>query len=183
MAGPLHDEIVAAAVRWLRRNGCAAILCDPFKAGPREQPDAIGWRDGISLVVEVKASRSDFLADAKKPHRIDPADAVGDWRFYAAPAGVIKVEDLPAGWGLLEWDGRCLKATHGVPLGNCNWHGAPFRDTSNKRAETQLLVSAIHRPEFVPPRGVTLRRGIHFEAWARPTAEDQETRQEAAQET
>lgn len=171
MAGPLHEEIVAASVRWLRRNGCAAILCDPFKAGLREQPDAIGWRDGISLVVEVKASRSDFLADAKKPHRIDPADAVGDWRFYAAPAGVVKVEDLSAGWGLLEWDGRCLKPSHGVPLGNCNWHGAPFRDTSNKRAETQLLVSAIHRPEFVPRRGARLRQGIHFEAWAAHLAE------------
>jgi len=171
MAGALHDEIVAASVRWLRRNGCAAILCDPFKAGPREQPDAIGWRDGISLVVEVKASRSDFLADAKKPHRIDPADAVGDWRFYAAPAVVVKVEDLPAGWGLLEWDGRCLKPSHGVPLGNCNWHSAPFRDTANKRAETQLLVSAIHRPEFVPRRGARLRPGIHFEAWAAHLAE------------
>lgn len=165
MAGPLHDQIVAASVRRLRRNGCAATLCDPFKAGPREQPNAIGWRDGVSLAVEVKASRSDFLADAKKPHRIGPADAVGDWRFYAAPVGMINVGDLPAGWGLLEWDGRCLKPSNGLPLGNCNWHGAPFRDTSNKRAETRLLVSAIHRPEFVPRPGASLRRGIHFEAW------------------
>jgi hypothetical protein len=172
MAGPVHNEIVAAAVRWLRRNGCAAILADPFKAACSEQPDAIGWRDAVSMAVEVKASRSDFLADAKKPHRVDPARAVGDWRFYAAPAGVIRPDDLPMGWGLLEWDGRCLKPAHGVPLGNCNWHAAPVRAAANKRAETQLLVSAIHRPAFAPRPGAKLRAGIHFEAWGDPSAEE-----------
>jgi len=114
MAGVVHEQIVAAAVRWLQRNGCAAILADPFKAGCTEQPDAIGWRDGVSLTVEVKASRSDFLADAKKPHRIDVARAVGDWRFYAAPVSVIRPADLPDGWGLLEWDGKSLKPAHGA---------------------------------------------------------------------
>ena len=167
MAGVVHEQIVAAAVRWLQRNGCAAILADPFKAGCTEQPDAIGWRDGVSLTVEVKASRSDFLADAKKPHRIDVARAVGDWRFYAAPVSVIRPADLPDGWGLLEWDGKSLKPAHGVPKGNCNWHSYPFAGRTNKRAETQLLVSAIHRPNFVPRRGTKLRPGIHFEAWAK----------------
>lgn len=166
MAGPVHDAIVAASVKWLRRNGCAAILADPFRAGCREQPDAIGWRDGVSLAVEVKASRSDFLADAKKPHRIDVARAVGDWRFYAAPTGLIRPVELPEGWGLLEWDGKSLKPAHGVPKGNCNWHGYPFAGRTNKRAETQLLVSAIRQPNFTPRRGTTLRPGIHFEAWA-----------------
>lgn len=46
MAGEMHNAIVEAAVRWLRRNGCAAILSDPFRAGIQEQPDAIGWRGG-----------------------------------------------------------------------------------------------------------------------------------------
>ncbi|PKH70800.1 hypothetical protein CXF96_13595 [Stenotrophomonas sp. Betaine-02u-21] len=80
MAGMVHNAIVAASVKWLRRNGCAAILADPFRASCREQPDAIGWRDGVSLAVEVKASRSDFLADAKKPHRIELSrrSATGD---------------------------------------------------------------------------------------------------------
>lgn len=165
MAGPIHDQIVAAAVRWLRRNGAAAILCDPFRANITEQPDAIGWLESASVAVEAKASRSDFLADTKKPHRADPSRAVGDWRFYAAPPGVVAVDELPAGWGLLEWNGSCLKPVHGVPLGNCNWYHAPFRETSNKRAETRLLVSAIHRPEFVPRRGAKLRPGIHFDSW------------------
>lgn len=165
MPGPVHDEIVAAAVRWLRRNGCAAILSDPFKAGCSGQPDAIGWRDGVSMAVEVKASRSDFLADAKKPHRLDPARAVGDWRFFAAPRDMIRADELPAGWGLLEWDGGRLKPCVGIPKGNCNWHSYPFRGAVNKRAETQLLVSAIRQPQFIPPRGTKLRPGIAFAAW------------------
>ncbi len=165
MPGPVHDEIVAAAVRWLRRNGCAAILSDPFKAGCSEQPDAIGWRDGVSMAVEVKASRSDFLADAKKPHRLDPARAVGDWRFFAAPKGLIHEGELPNGWGLLEWDGAKLLPGAGVPRGNCNWHSYPFGGAVNKRAETQLLVSAIRQPQFIPKRGTVLRRGINIPAW------------------
>lgn len=173
MAGAVHDQIVAASVRWLRRQGCAAILADPFRAGVREQPDAIGWRDGVSIAIEAKASRPDFLADAKKPHRVDPALAVGDWRFYAAPRDLLRVDDLPDGWGLLEWDGAHLVPSHGVPKGNCNWWRVPF-SVVNKRAETQLLVSAIQRPEF-RPRPVPLRKGIHFEAWAEQLAPQQET--------
>lgn len=165
MAGQVHAAIVEAAVRWLKRNGCAAILSDPFRSSLVEQPDAIGWRDSISLTVEAKVSRSDFFADAKKPHRINPERAVGDWRFYATPTGLVSAPELPEGWGLLEWDGKSLKPVHGVPRGNCNWHAAPFRDRTNKRVETQLLVSAIHRPQFIPRPGVQLRKGIHFEAW------------------
>jgi len=166
MAGELHAAIVAGAVRWLKKQGFATVLADPFRAGCREQPDAIGWRDGVSIAVECKASRNDFRADAKKPHRIYPARGVGDWRLYAAPAGMLHPELLPAGWGLLEWDGKHLKAAHGIPRGNCHWWNFPFT-TTNKRAETQLLVSAIARPEFKPRHGTALRAGIHFEAWAK----------------
>jgi hypothetical protein len=69
-----------------------------------EIPDAIGfslshWESGAT-VIEVKVSRSDFLADRKKPHR--QAGGMGRWRYYMAPVGLIALGELPAGWGLIE---------------------------------------------------------------------------------
>jgi hypothetical protein len=67
-----------------------------------ETPDAIGWRVGRSILIECKTSRSDFLADGKKFFRQYPEQGMGHTRYFMAPAGLIKPDDLPAGWGLLE---------------------------------------------------------------------------------
>ena len=55
-----------------------------------------------SWVIEVKATRSDFLADAKKPHRQPGAEALGNYRMYYAAPGIISPDEVPAGWGLVE---------------------------------------------------------------------------------
>src|SRR5690606_27391155 len=67
-----------------------------------EIPDVIGFRDDGSFVLEAKTSRSDFLCDRKKPFRINPKEGLGDWRFYIAPEGLIKTNELPPMWGLIE---------------------------------------------------------------------------------
>lgn len=160
-----HAELVDRGRRWLRRQGCSVILHEPFRSGVLiEQPDAIGWREGASILIEAKTSRADFAVDAKKPHRVEPNRGVGDWRFFIAPAGLLKVEELPDRWGLIEVKGRRTLNTHGVP-GNCFWYQHPFPE-ANKRAEIQLLISAIARPEFIPPSNTKLRQGIDFSAWA-----------------
>lgn len=85
--------------------GYSVIIRDPFRAYTisGERPDAIGWRDGISILIECKASHADFLADRKKPFRAetDNQQGMGDWRFYLCPPEIIKPEELPEGWGLL----------------------------------------------------------------------------------
>jgi hypothetical protein len=91
----------------------------------REIPDAIGWlRSGVSLLIECKASRSDFLSDAAKPSRksnninnrpdsgpaapeapIKPprkTEGLGAYRFYLTLSGLLEPEKLPEDWGLLE---------------------------------------------------------------------------------
>jgi hypothetical protein len=66
-------------------------------------PDAIGWKRGChSVLVECKITRADFLADRAKPFRQEPEQGVGSERFYLTPPVLIKTEELPAGWGLLE---------------------------------------------------------------------------------
>src|SRR5690554_3421860 len=145
-ATPLtHQDLVLRAERWLKQQGCGIVIRDGFKAATHsgEQPDAIGWRDGLSIVIECKVSRSDFLADKKKPFRQFPEEGMGDWRFYMCPPGIITIDDLPEGWGLLYAEGRKTHNAHGVP-GNCGWWmDRPFEGA--KRYETQMMYSALRR--------------------------------------
>lgn len=140
-----HDNFVLRAERWLKTMGCGVVFRDEFRPFTHsgEQPDAIGWRDGISIMIECKVSRSDFLKDKKKRFRKEPALGMGDWRFMMCPPGIIKVEDLPEGWGLLYVTNKQIKKVHGVPS-NCHWWDKkPFEGA--KRCEMQMMYSALRR--------------------------------------
>jgi hypothetical protein len=72
-----------------------------FAASKKENPDIIGWSSAFSTLIECKATRADFLSDAKKKVRRNPHHGMGQRRYYLCPAGVINLEDLPKKWGLL----------------------------------------------------------------------------------
>ncbi len=94
-----HSDLCEMAVRFLQNNGFNVAFGDRFQSrnGTGEQPDAIGFRSGISCLIEAKVSRSDFLADKKKWFRQQPEKGMGDWRFFLSPPDIISSEDLPAG--------------------------------------------------------------------------------------
>jgi len=102
-----HAQLVARAADWLRhRYGCGIVLSEQYCA-TGEVPDVIAWKGHCkSVLVECKASRADFLADAGKPFRQKPEYGMGSQRFYMAPAGIIRADELPKHWGLLELCGR-----------------------------------------------------------------------------
>ena len=118
-----HRDLCDIAVKWLQRPnsaggpGCHVAVSECRTGWTGEIPDAIGFRaagfeDG-SIVIECKVSRSDFLADRRKSHRV--SGGVGNWRYFLAPAGVIQADELPQGWGLLEVNRRGhVKALAGV---------------------------------------------------------------------
>lgn len=107
MGSPPHALLVSKAVEWLRtRYRCGVILSEQY-CSTGEVPDAIGWKKQChSVIVECKVSRADFLADRLKSFRVRPEDGLGCERFYLAPARTIKVDELPVGWGLLEYARR-----------------------------------------------------------------------------
>lgn len=110
--GWTHSALVQRAATWLRnRLHCRVVLTEQT-TGSGEIPDAIGWKYLTeSHLVEVKVSRADFFADKAKPFRCDPSLGMGTHRYFMAPSGVLKVEDLGAncdGWGLLEVKGRSV---------------------------------------------------------------------------
>jgi hypothetical protein len=111
----LHEKLCCKGVAWLKRNGFGVASLNVWGAGSRERVDCIGFRQQCSALIEVKVSRSDFLADMNKPER--QSGGVGTYRFYLAPTGLLRVNDLPEKWGLIEASGRSLKLTYG-PKGN-----------------------------------------------------------------
>lgn len=75
--------------------------------GAGELPDIWGTTGFDSVMVEVKTSHADFLADGCKWARSDENQKkLGNYRYYLCPVGVISEEELPEGWGLLYWDGK-----------------------------------------------------------------------------
>lgn len=102
MPSELHEKLCEKRVAWLKRNGFGVVAPNVWAFGSRERADCIGYRQQCSALIEVKVSRSDFLADKKKPERL--SGGVGTYRFYLAPAGLLSVDNLPPGWGLLQYN-------------------------------------------------------------------------------
>lgn len=142
-----HGELVKIAEKWLiSARGCGAVLTELVTQNYLETPDAIGFRDGTTTLIECKANRADFRADAKKVFRINPWMGMGTFRLYLCPAGVITPEDLPERWGLI-WVNDKGKAQLQVgPKGNCWSSQTDFIFVEkNVQAEQAILVSAVRR--------------------------------------
>jgi len=114
-----------------------------------EMPDAIGWKKAChSVLVESKVSRGDFLADRGKPFRSNPETGVGCERYYMAPRGLIRVEELPAGWGLLEVCGRDIERV--------KTSAKNLRSALGFQYEMNLLLASLRRVEVrIEPQSIT----------------------------
>lgn len=143
-----HSLLVELAVKWLRRYGCGVILSEQACVSG-EVPDAIGWKRAChSVVVECKMTRADFLADRGKPFRTSPHIALGCERFYFTPAGLLRNEDLPRGWGLLEYRSRKIELIHPSDK--------KLRSPRGFRYEMNLLLASLRRVEVrIEPQTIT----------------------------
>lgn len=140
-----HKELVSRAARWLSNSqGCAFVLTEPCV--PIEQPDVTGWTfNAWCVVVEVKASRNDWLRDADKEHR--SGLGVGNERWYFVPAGLISPNEVQEPWG----------------LAYCHWNKVTVVKSAGKRSgigtvdilqTVRLLVACLRRatlPSPAPP--------------------------------
>lgn len=112
--GLTHKELVKIANRWLRNTAkCSVVISE--MVSQTEIPDAIGWRNCRSRLIECKATREDFLSDrSKRCRRVISghfAFGMGNYRYYMTPEGLVGSRELPSGWGLLEisFTGRVKK--------------------------------------------------------------------------
>jgi len=144
-----HLRLVDEAVRWLRSRYRCGIVLSEQSCSSGETPDAIGWKGrNHSVVVECKVSRADFLADASKPWRVDPDCGLGCERFYLAPAEMISIEELPCGWGLLEFRGREITIARKSRKN--------LRTVAGFANEMNLLLASLRRVEVrIEPQTIT----------------------------
>ena len=142
-----HADLVNAAYKWVLNRAHCGVAFREFNTANTtgEIPDVIGFgSSGHSVLVECKTSRSDFFKDKNKRFRAIPSDGMGSQRFYCCPTGLLKVEDLPEGWGLLYVDakGRAT-CVHKIYKGNTDVRKRAL--TKNMLAEHGLMYSALRR--------------------------------------
>ncbi len=154
-----HDTLVQAGSKWLA--SCAPVVVTELSGG-QEEADVIAFGCNLrkrmgkkyfkelfippmygygTIIIECKASITDFKVDAKKDFRIDPGKGMGDYRFYLTPPGLVSIEDLLPGWGLIEMHGKKIKIMHCSQV---------FKETS-RGAEVGVLTSVIRR--IAPEKG------------------------------
>jgi hypothetical protein len=157
-----HHRLTKLGASWFRKNGFSVITTELTCSLSRERPDVLAFREACSALIEVKVSRSDFLADFKKPERTN--GGLGVYRFYLCPEGMIKPAELPPKWGLLYATGRAVLDIV-RPMGN-HWPGLlvspegerfvtdwrPFQHTPNERAERSALFSIARRLSTAPKK-------------------------------
>jgi len=143
-----HAKLVSLAVAWLRRYRCGVVLSEQACVSG-EMPDAIGWKRAChSVLVECKVSRADFLADREKPFRQKPESGVGCERYYLAPRGLIRLQELRPGWGLLEVCGREIEKVRPSPKN--------LRTPIGFGYEMNLLLASLRRVEVrIEPQSIT----------------------------
>lgn len=133
-----HKALVRRLARWLKGSRQMPVVICELTTRNSETPDVIGWKGAAeSILVECKTSRADFLADGQKWFRRRAEEGMGDFRYVAAPRGLLREAEMPEGWGLLEvWD-RCVRETK-----------APERMPAHKNRECVMLMSALRRLEI-----------------------------------
>jgi hypothetical protein len=100
------------------------------------------------VLVECKISRADFLADREKPFRRKQEFGLGCERFYLTPAAMLRPEELPVGWGLLECHNRKIKLLKPAAKN--------LRTATGFRYEMNLLLASLRRVEIrIEPRNLT----------------------------
>jgi len=93
-----HADLVIRAKKWLY-NRCTVVLTE-YRSYSPAIPDAIGFGNAHSYVVECKVSREDFKSDQHKSHR-HFVNQLGNYRYYLVLPHTVCAADIPDNWGLL----------------------------------------------------------------------------------
>lgn len=143
-----HKYLIGIAYSWVLKRASCGVAFKELVTLSNECPDVIGLQSGgNSVLIEVKVSRSDFLADRKKSFRLYPEKGMGTYRFYMCPEGLIKPEDLPCNWGLIYVDNlgkaQCIINPYCKSLIGNIWSGG--FEKKNSAGEAGMMYSALRR--------------------------------------
>lgn len=148
-----HKDLIPIAYKWVLKNGSCGVAFKELNTAGGEYADVIGFGSRHSILIEVKVSRSDFLADKKKWFRIHPEKGMGKERYYCCPTGLIRKDELPEGWGLIyvNQQGRATLVHRPLQEYSIEAHGRTYKmnrtyqHERNVDAEHALMYSALRR--------------------------------------
>jgi len=145
-----HSELVELGYKYLMKTIRCSFAFKELSGLAVEIPDVIGFMVGTpaTFLLECKTSRSDSLADKKKPFREDSDLGMGSYRSFLCEPGIIKVEDLPPRWGLLYAKDGKVRRVHGFKRDTFHPKNPFFFPGKNLQAEWSLMGSALRRMEI-----------------------------------
>lgn len=142
---PLHGELLKAGIMFLRSHGfpIAAPLTD-FGIG---EPDIIGFNHELSTVIDIRTKRSDFLR-RRLALQEQTDTALGNVRFFLTPMRMVRRDELPEGWLLLEYTGATIFPYDFRPenhIGVVLYSHPEWRHESDAATERNILYSVANR--------------------------------------
>jgi len=157
-----HDDLIEIGRKWLS-NFSPVVLTEI--SGCSEEPDVFGLDANIkhrdnsviseihygSTLIECKTTRADFLNDSKKLFRECPERGIAKYRYYLTPKGLLKPEEIPEGWGLLETTGKRVKKIK-LPIAFYNY---------NLKNEMNIIISAFRRLRIPEGNHCSIRAYTH----------------------
>ena len=117
------------------RTGHNAQRCDFFAINC--WPSKKYWR----VAYEIKVSRGDFSNEMNKPDKRKASEELANECFFVVPAGLLKVDEIPEGWGLIEKNKGGLRK---------NKH-AKQRSTNGKFLPIEFVGALARRSQDPPP--------------------------------
>lgn len=138
-----HSDLIKIGARWLKKHeqnslipNCSFIVSELTTAtSTGEIPDIIGWCSWVSVLIEVKVSRADFLRESNKVFRNIPENGIGEFRFFLCPKNLIIPSELPENWGLLYCNEK----------GKIEMVRVATKQKANLDCERTMLMSVIRR--------------------------------------
>ena len=141
-----HEELVSRASKWLFSKGYQIVITE-LTSCAYEIPDAIGFSSSkLPIVVECKTSVTDYYQDKQKHFRMLPENGMGSYRYYMIPKGLFKPDIVEDKWGLIEVGHNCKVLKEPTVY-----------IKRNKKAELQLMISALRRIGHNSPLGVNIK--------------------------
>jgi hypothetical protein len=83
--------------------GIEVDIHNPYKT--RWTAHRFGFEFKSIHAIEVKASRGDFLSELKNPSKRNAAILFSNYYSFAAPRGIIELDEIPEGLGYIEIQG------------------------------------------------------------------------------
>lgn len=98
------------------------------------------------IAIEIKVSRADFFSDIRNPAKQAPWRELADRHAYAVPAGLVRMDEVPAGSGLIEvrWPDEGREYVNGFRTG-FQWKRRAPRVATARPLPLPIILDAFYR--------------------------------------